>query len=289
MAGKDPFQILGVSKTDDIAAIKSAYRKLAMKWHPDRNADPGAKEMFSDISKAWAILESADKRRAFEAGKIDFDGNDLTGAMAGGGNPFTSDQVKDMFRAFDEEVDLDDPALYGGKPKARAASLDLQCRVRVDFVAAATGSIINVRLPNDKQVKVRIKPGVEDGQKLKLKGFGRSAEGQTGDAYIELAVKDHDFFTRSGNDIGLTVPVTLEEVLLQEPIEIPTVHGPLTVTPPLGEAFNKVQRLSGKGIDGGDQLVTYRLVLPERVSDAVREALRAQGPATAAPRRHFTI
>jgi DnaJ-class molecular chaperone len=292
MAGKDPYQILDVKKTDDVATIKSAFRKLAMKWHPDRNKEPGAKEKFADIGKAWAILENADKRRAFEAGKIDFDGNDLTGMGAGGFNPgdaFTNNErMKQAFSAFDEETDLDDPALYGFKPQpkpaaASSASLDVQLRVNVDFVQAATGSVLNVRLPGDRQVKTRIPAGIESGKTLKLKGYGKSSGERTGDAYLKIEVKEHDYFTRDGNDVRLTVPVALDELLLRKEVEIPTVHGTVKVTPPLGDAFNETQRISGKGINGGDQLVTYRLVLPEQVSENVKDALKQQAQGN--PRR----
>jgi DnaJ-class molecular chaperone len=287
MAGKDPYQILDVKKTDDVSTIKSAFRKLAMKWHPDRNKEPGAKEKFADISKAWAILEDPEKRRAFENGRIDFDGNDLTGMAHGGGfNPgdaFTNNErMKQAFSSFDEETDLDDPALYGFKPQPKPAaapaggSLDVQLQVKVSFVQAATGAVLNVGLPGGRQVKTRVPVGVESGKTLKLAGYGKSSGERTGDAYLKIEVKEHAYFSREGNNVRLTVPVALDELLLQKEIEIPTVHGAVKVTPPLGDAFSETQRISGKGINGGDQLVTYRLVLPEQVSSGVKDALKQQ-------------
>jgi DnaJ-class molecular chaperone len=293
---KELYEILEAADGEDKASVKSKFRKLAMRLHPDRNPDnKEAAERFTYVSKAWAIIDDPEKLKKFKSQQIDFDGNDLTGAAMGGVNPFNpgADNLKEMFDSFGSANDIgdfDEDATFTSRrdKPAPKASLDLQCRVRLDFVSAATGTKLNVKLPNDKQVKVSIKPGVENGQKLKLAGFGKTGGDRTGDAFLEVVVGDHEYFTRDGNDIGLEVPVTLGELLRQDAIEIPTVHGAVKVTPPLGEAFGKAQRLAGRGINGGDQVITYRLVLPSQVSDEVKQALRGTADGKN-PRAHFKL
>jgi DnaJ-class molecular chaperone len=278
---KDPYQILGVQRTDDDKAIRTAYRKLAKRHHPDVNpGKPDALERFKEISTAYDLLSDKDKRARFDRGEIDAEGHDVpperpfyrdfqqgpggaTGRSAGqeryqtnGG--FTQEDIEAFFsQAF---------ANGGGRPGHgfAARGRDVTYGLTVSFVDAANGTTRRLALPDGKTLDVRIPPGTEDGHVLRLRGQGGPGAGgaSAGDALIEVSVAPDPLFHRDGDDIIVDLPVTLAEAVLGTALEVPTIRGPVRLSIPPGSGTGTRLRLRGRGIREGHQFVELKVVVP---------------------------
>lgn len=265
---KDPYDVLGVKKTAGADEIKQAYRRLAKEFHPDLNPnDPIVEQRFKEISQAYGVLGDKEKRAQFDRGEINADGSQRSagrGGGFGGFGGFGGDGAEDIF------ADL------FGRNRARTRTVrmkgkDVNYALRVSFLDAARGTTRRVGLYDGKSLDVRIPPGTEDGQTLRLRGQGMPGMGggEAGDAYIEVQVDSHRFFERDGNDIFVDVPVSLAEAVLGGKITVPTIHGNVAVTVPTGSNSGTTLRLRGKGISPrngvtGDQFVKLMVVLPDK-------------------------
>ena len=296
----DPYQTLGVAKDASPDDIRSAYRKLAKKHHPDLN--PGnkvAEDTFKSVSAANDLLSDPDKRARFDRGEIDAAGDPRperagyrsyaeagAGARYGGGGHEAGmgDIFADLFSQSFER---------GNRPaKGRDASYTLA----VDFVDAVAGTQQRLALPDGRTLDVRVPPGMEDGQTLRLRGQGGEGGngGPAGDALITVSIRPHPIFRREGADILLDLPISLKEAVLGGRVTIPTVTGSVTMTIPGRSDTGRVLRLRGRGVPAqgsraaGDQLVTLKVVVPD--ADAALEAfLRDWTPATEVdPRKGMT-
>lgn len=291
----DPYQVLGVSRSATQDEIKSAYRKLAKKLHPDLNpGDADVERRFKEVSAAYDVLSDKDKRAKYDRGETDAAGGARRGGGfwrswgARGGRRSSGDGgTRFDFNEFFDDADPNDPFadfLRGGgqrksatgdsgESRARAARkspLDVAYKLKVPFVEATAGIKKRVTLSDGKTLEMRIPPGTENGQTLRLKGQGRkNVEGSSGDALIEVSVEAHPVFRREGQDIHLEVPVTLDEAVLGGSITVPTIHGNVTVKVPKASNTGTVLRLRGKGVPAGkggtdgDQYATLKIVLPE--------------------------
>ncbi len=285
---RDPYEVLGVTRSASQDEIKTAYRKLAKELHPDLN--PGnaqVEQRFKEVSQAYGILGDADKRKRFDAGEIDASGQETpqrgyyrSYAEAGGGGA----GGKYSRFAFDEDFAADDifADLFGGafrrgesggpRSRSRQRGADVHYRVQVGFLEAATGVRKRVQLSDGKTLEVSVPEGMEDGQTLRLKGKGRPGlyGGPDGDAYLEVHIDPHPFFTRKDNDVHLELPVTLAEALQGAQVQVPTVHGKVAMKVPAGANSGTALRLKGKGIKDrksglyGDQYVKLKVVLPDQ-------------------------
>ncbi|HEY0181646.1 MAG TPA: J domain-containing protein [Rhodopila sp.] len=270
---KDPYEILGVQRTADEAAIRAAYRKLAKKHHPDVNPDkPDAAARFGEISSAYELLSDKDKRARFDRGEIDAEGHevhqerqyyrDTPGQeryeQAGG---FSQEDLEAFLaQAFGHAGQRSDWGATGRPMRGR----DMQYSLTVSFVDAARGTTRRLALPDGKTLDVRIPPGTEDGHVLRLRGQGGPGfnGSPAGDALIEVTVAPDPRFRRDGDDIITEVPVSLKEAVLGTSLEVPTIHGPVRVTVPPGSGTGTRLRLRGKGIRQGHQFVELRVVVP---------------------------
>ena len=275
---KDPYKILGVGKDASEADIKAAYRKLAKKLHPDLNpSNKNAGEKFKELNTANALLSDKEKRAAFDRGEIDMEGQ-----------PQYRKQQQRTYRDFAEEPQADRYNFNGGDfnfedlfrgfgNKARGAGFerppqaDANYRIEVDFLEAARGGKKRITMPDGKTLDITIPEGIEEGQKLRLKGKGILP---SGDAYVEMHIRAHPFFTRKENSISLEVPITLQESVLGGKIQVPTIHGPVEMSVPKGTSSGSTLRLKGKGIKGGDQYVTLKLVMPKEIDAVLEEAIQ---------------
>jgi DnaJ-class molecular chaperone len=289
----DPYQTLGVSKTASANEIKSAYRKLAKKLHPDVN--PGRKDIeqkFKDVTAAYDLLSDAAKRAQFDRGDIDAQGqargfsggnpfggespfggayrSARTGYGAAGDDPFSAfGGMGDIFAEFMGAAGKRGGGMGGERAASGVRGSDVTYTTSVPFAEACLGGKKRVTLTNDKTLDITIPAGVEDGHKLRLKGQGLPGIGGTaGDAIVELRVEPHPFFTRKDKDIVLELPVSLPEAVLGASVTVPTLTGRVTVKIPKGSSSGTSLRLKGKGVGGGvpgDMFVKLKIALPEPV------------------------
>jgi DnaJ-class molecular chaperone len=284
----DPYQILGVQRTADEAAIRAAYRKLAKKHHPDVNPDkPDAAARFGEISSAYDLLSDKDKRARFDRGEIDAEGHerqerqyyrDAPGQErydpAGG---FSQEDLEAFFaQQFGQAGRRSD---WGATGRTRPGR-DMQYSLTVSFVDAAGGTTRRLALPDGKTLDVRIPPGTEDGHVLRLRGQGGPGYNgaSAGDALIEITVAPDPRFHRDGDDIITDVPVSLKEAVLGASLEVPTIHGPVRLSIPPGSGTGTRLRLRGKGIRQGHQFVQLQVVIPPGDEPELAEFLRTWTP-----------
>lgn len=277
---KDLYKILGVSRDASETEIKSAYRSLAKKLHPDLNSDDKATaERFKEVSSANAILTDPDKRARYDRGEIDASGAEhMRGPHpAGAARPRSYG-----FEGFRGGLNRDElfAELFGkGRRSARKPKPmpkqgeDKTYSVTIDFLEAANGTRKRLSFPGGKTLDVRIPAAVRSGQQIRLKGQGGpgSAGGKAGDALVEVTVSPHAYFSRKDNDIHLELPITLQEAILGARITLPTIHGDVTMAIPRASNTGQVLRLKGKGLKGskgaakGSQYVTLKVVLPDSI------------------------
>lgn len=271
---EDPYKILGLERNATDAQIRSAYRKLAKKHHPDLNpGDPKAEKLFKSISAAHDLLADPEQKGRFDRGEIDMNGNQQAPRYGGGQTfhrDFNNTGPEASFRSgagFSPD-DLD--SLFGNAFSGRggrgfaAQGQSVRYTLSVDFLDAANGAVKRLTLPDGKTLNVTIPPGFEDGHTLRLKGKGQPGfnGGPPGDALIEVTVLPHSIFTRSGNDVVVQMPLTLKEAVLGTKVEVPTLKGTVSLTIPPHSSNGQRLRLKGRGIAGGHQYVELKVVLP---------------------------
>lgn len=284
MAG-DPYEALGLTKSASDADIKKAYRRIAKADHPDLNPDPAATARFKAASAAHDLLKDPDQRRRFDAGEIDAQGQERPQRRPwrehaeAAGNPYSRSY------GFDADPDLSGvfSDLFGRRAggfggfgrgnddprEFHVRGQDYRFSLQVDFLTAARGGKARITLPEGGDLEVSIPKGVRDGQTIRLKGKGGPGlgQGEPGDAYLTVSVAPHPHFQREGNDIHLMLPISLPEAVLGGKIAVPTIDGPVNLTIPRGATTGQRLRLRGRGINGGDQQVELRVMMPPRVDD----------------------
>src|SRR6266700_1552926 len=302
---RDPYEVLGVPRGASAAAIKSAYRKLAKKHHPDSNKnDPKAATRFSELNTANEILGDEDKRKQFDRGEIDGEGKPrFQGFPGGGGGPGARGGPGGFetysFRSgggpggsgggFEDILN----SMFGGAARGArqggggsfefdtggiGLDLDLSVAMTVTLEEAVNGAEKRVRLPSGKELNVKVPAGVTSGQQIRLKGQGESAPGhQPGDLLITVNIAPHPFFKVDGSDLKVDLPITLYEAVLGGKVRVPTLGSAVELTLPKNTSSGRIFRLKGKGLPKaagvvGDLFITTRIVLPDG-NDAELEAL----------------
>ncbi len=280
----DPYKTLGIPRTASADDIRKAYRNLAKKHHPDLN--PGnkvAEETFKAVAGAHDLLSDPDKRARFDAGEIDAAGHETprppryedfaageTGrrysappsASWGAGRGAGDESMEDLFAR-----------MFGaGAARGARPAQDERYALTTAFLDAVNSANRRLTLPDGRTLDVKIPPGTATGDILRLRGQGSAG----GDALIEITVAPHPFFTRDGNDIRLTLPVTLSEAVLGGPVETPTPAGRVRLRLAAGSDTGTELRLRGKGVPAhggqaaGDLYVTLRVQIgkPDAALDA---------------------
>jgi DnaJ-class molecular chaperone len=272
---RDPYEILGVAKTASANEIRTAYRKLAKKLHPDLNpGDKQAEERFKEVAAANDLLSDPDKRRRFDAGEIDASGAEKAPPNAryyrdyagGSGHPYEGNSAYGDFAQGD---DMFAELLRRAAEQARRRpGADLHYELQVEFLDAVNGATKTITLPQGGTLNVTIPAGVEDGQILRLRGKGAPSpgEGEPGDALVQIVVRPHRAFIREGDDILLDLPITVKEAALGAEVRTPTTTGSVMLKIPKRSNSGDVLRLRGKGVkkrDGaGDELVKLKVMMP---------------------------
>jgi molecular chaperone DnaJ len=301
---KDFYAVLGVSKDVTPAELKKVYRKLARKYHPDSNpGDASSEARFKEISEAHSVLSDPEQRKEYDqiramgsgarftagAGAPGQGGGfeDVFGGMFGQGGARRSgyqsgggfeDIFSGMFGGGGFGQTSGGYRGYGGPSKGR----DIVASTTLDFQTAVTGETISLTQSQGKPIKVRIPAGVQDGQKIRLRGRGEPSQdgGEAGDIVLTVAVRPHPVFERDGLNLRLDVPVTFAEATLGATIEVPTLAGePVRLRVAPGTPSGRVLRVKGRGVDAkegkGDLLATVQVAVPSHLSDKARAAVEA--------------
>jgi DnaJ-class molecular chaperone len=277
---KNPYQILGVSKTADQAEIKKSYRKLAKRYHPDLNpGNKNAEKKFKEVSHAFDQIGTEEARAKFDRGE-EFE---ETYQSKGKSSFYDSQHQGGRYSySFGEDIGGDDffGNLFGG---ARHRDInfpgeDIHYRMEIEFKEAALGSERVITLADGKNLRVKIPAGIESGKKLRFKGKGNSGIGQgaAGDAYVEIEVKPLQGFERKGKDIITELPISFLDAITGGEIEVPTIDGNIMMKIPPGVSTGTKLRIKGRGAgtsdNRGHQIVILKIVMPKNIDPALKEA-----------------
>jgi DnaJ-class molecular chaperone len=308
---RDPYLVLGVQKSADMAEIKKAFRKLAKKYHPDQSKEHKAKEKFAEASAAYEILGDEKKRAAFDRGEIDAEGKprfhgfegfgaggpgfgqgaragagpgadhfefNFGGGRAGGRGFDANDLFSDLFSA--GAAGRRGGRGHGGPPPPSRGE-DVAANVTVGLAEAVKGATARVTLPSGRTLEVSVPAGIEDGKQIRLKRQGQPSAfgGEPGDALVTVRIAKHPFFRVDGRDLRLDLPVALYEAVLGAKVNVPTLEGAVELAVPAGSKGGRTLRLRGKGLPGpqgvaGDLLVTLRIVLPDEADADLTNLMR---------------
>jgi DnaJ-class molecular chaperone len=284
--------------------IRTAYRQLAKKLHPDLNpGDKKAEEKFKQVAAAYDILGDAEKRGRYDRGEIDASGQERPREryyrdFHGPGAEEHTYSSGEGFADFMESEDILKEMFGRGRRSGHTIRLrgqDVLYRLPIEFLEAVNGATKRITMPDGGTLDVVIPKGTREGQVLRLRGKGGPGigGGESGDALVEVEVAPHRFFTRKGDDIHVELPVSLPEAVLGAKLDVPTPTGPVRMTIPKGANTGTVLRLRGKGVPrsggkAGDEYVTLKVVLPERPDPELEEfARRWQAGQSQNPRQHL--
>jgi curved DNA-binding protein len=276
----DLYSELGVARGATSEEIRKAYRKLAVRWHPDRNpGDAAAETKFKALNNAYQVLSDGKKRALYDEfgneGLKEGFNPDLARAYRSGGGPFQggggAGGFEDLFNGGAGGRGFGD--LFGDVFRAArqpARGRDASGEIEVDFVAALRGTTVTLRVPGvADEVNVRVPPGAGDGDKLRVAGKGSPSRGggQAGDLLLTLRVGRHPYFERDKLDLKLDFPISAGEALRGAKVRIPTLDGAVSLSVPKGAQSGQVVRLKGQGVkrrgQAGDLYVRFLIRVPD--------------------------
>jgi len=302
---KDFYALLQVSRTAPPDEIKKAYRKLAMKFHPDKNpGDKKAEEKFKEISEAYEILSDPKKKDMYDQfgfvgqqpppgggggpgfGGNPFGGGSPFGGAGGPGNESFQDAFGDIFGDIFGGAAKQQRGGFGGARRMRGA--DLRYTLTVNFEESALGAektVSFIRNANGRdetaKLSVKVPAGVKHGQRLRLAGEGDGGPngGPSGDLFVIINVQDHDLFRRSEDDVLLDLPIPFTDAILGASLEIPTLTNKVALKIPPGSSSGQILRLKGKGFPktggygSGDMLIRLIVDTPSQVGSKEKDLL----------------
>ena len=303
MEYKDYYKILGVDKSATQDEIKKAYRKLAMKHHPDRNAgNKSSEEKFKEITEANEVLSDPEKRKKYDTLGANWNQYQHTGGGQGFDNFFTnfgrggrqsgsgstyeySGNINDIFgdlggggfSDFFESFFGGSGAGFGGRTQQQKTAIDVEANMNVTLEDIFVGSEKTIQVEG-KKLKIKINPGTKDGQKLRLKGLGRSktATGNKGDLYLNIHILQHPFYEIIENNLYYNLDVDLYTAILGGKENIKTLDGKtISITIPEGTESEKILRLKGLGLISenirGDLFVNIHVTIPKDLNKEEKE------------------
>ncbi len=285
---KDYYKILGVDRKATQDEIKKAYRKLAMKYHPDRNPDnKQAVKKFEEINEAYEVLGDSEKKKKYDAlgsgwrsgqnfrpsedwaSNFDFDLNEfMKGFQFSGGGKSSTTGFSDFFESiFNDKTNRRTKTTYSTSKSRKTTferdkgkDVEATLTISLEDVYHSNVKTVSLKIPfinsagkrdtKTKKFDIKIPKGIEAGKKLRYKGQGSNSipGGTNGDLYFIIDVEEHPIFTRDGLDLYLDVPVTLTEAALGAVVNIPTMDGNLKLKIPAGIESEKKLRVKGKGL-----------------------------------------
>ena len=296
MPKNDYYSTLGVARGAKPDEIKKAYRKLAMKFHPDKNPnDKKAEEKFKELNEAYEVLSDAKRREMYDQYGFAGSNQGFAGAGAGGGpqggfggfhQGDGSEQFQDIFGDIFGDVFGGARAGRGSTRKQRGA--DLRYTLTISFEESALGTEKAVHFMRNRtgreetaRLSVKVPAGVKPGQRLRLAGEGDSGpqSGPAGDLFVIISVQEHSLFKREEDDVLLDLPVSYIDAILGTQVEIPTLTSKVSVKVPAGTHSGQILRLKGKGFPkaggfgSGDLLVRVLIDTPESLNGKQKELL----------------
>lgn len=286
--GNNFYEILGVSEDASQEDIQRAYRRLAVRFHPDKNPDDkAAEEKFKDLGQAYAVLSDPGKRAQYDQQlHMGFPPEGVPGGFPGGAGygDWEAISTEEILRRFG---DLFGDAFGGGfgggfgqvqrGARMRQRGQDIEASITVPFRPATIGDRVDVTLHDSsgqRTLSISIPPGTRDGATLRLKGQGGQGlyGGPSGDLFLRVHVTPDPVFRRRGNDIEADLPVPAPVAVLGGKVGVRTLKGAEgTVTVPPGTSTGKLLRLRGQGVQGGDYLARVVVTVPKEPNDEERE------------------
>ena len=285
MSKRDYYEVLGVEKGASDDEIKKAFRKLAVKYHPDKNpGDKTAEEKFKEVNEAYSVLSDKTKRQRYDQ----FGHAGVGGAGATGGNPFEGFNFNGQSFNFDFGGGgfggLDDilGAMFGGGFRGVRRGRDYRTSTTINFEDAIFGCTKTITVDGES-IKLKIPAGIYDGQSIRLNGKGGPAPqegGQRGDLYVEVRVRAHKHLTREGDLILSEVTISMVDAVLGTEVDVETVDGEVTMKVPAGTQPGTNFKLSGHGAprlgseDRGPHIVTVLVEIPKNLSKKQKELIQ---------------
>lgn len=271
---QDYYQILGVHRQASADEIKRAYRKLAKQFHPDVNkGNRASEERFKEITAAYDVLSDPKKRQQY----------DMLGQAWQGGEPTRG--MEDLGELFSELFGMGGVRTgrrtYGRREPAMQRGEDIASTVDVDFLDAVHGTTVQFELRRSTgrdRIAVRIPPGVEEGQKLRVSGKGEPGALSAGDLYLTVHITPHPVFRRDGSDIIADLPITIYETILGGHVDVETPCGKAKMKVPAGTASGQKFRIKGKGAPvmgkrgvHGDFYAVIQIVPPKSIPKELKD------------------
>ena len=284
---KDLYLILGVKKSDDAAAVKKQYRKLARELHPDKTkGDKKLEEKFKSVSEAYEVLSDDKKRAEYDEMREAFKGGRIPQGGANFGGGFQGADFSDLFGGGGSQ-DIFGTIFGAGHGPRRGQ--DLAATTTISFRDSIFGTELDLKLAPQggkaNSVTTRIPGGINDGAKIKLKGRGGNGPAGPGDLFVTVNVVKHPVFSRNELNLLMSLPVTFTEAALGADIKVPTIDGDeVTVRIAPGTPSGRTLRIKSRGVKTsrgtGDLLITVEVQVPQRVDGKAKEALEAFAKAT---------
>jgi curved DNA-binding protein len=290
MEFKDYYKVLGVAPDADIKDIKSAYRRLARKYHPDVNSEPGAEDKFKEVAEAYEALKDAGRRAEYDElrqyrehggrGGRDFEpppGWQSSGFGGGGARHFEGD-FSDFFNSI---FGAGQGGFRQQQTGLRGQDAEIEMPIFLEETVSETSKVVEYRIPVyengqvrevKKSLKVKIPAGVLDGERIRLKGQGGpgAGDGGNGDLYLHIRLVPHPLFDVEGHNLVITVPVAPWEAALGAKIVVPTLTGNIHLTIAPNSQGGQRLRIKGKGLatktGNGDLFALLKVVMPPKVS-----------------------
>ena len=299
MATRDYYEVLGVSKNAGDDEIKKAYRKLAMKYHPDRNPNKKeAEERFKEINEAYAVLSDAEKKKQYDTFGAEgfhqrftqedifrgFNFDEILSGLFGG-------RGRQEFRFGRGGFDFGD--LFGGRGRGTYQNMGRMAQKGQDILYELPITIEEAALGGEKrvtyrkngkieEVSVKIPPGIAPGKKLRLAGKGMEGSngGPSGDLYLQISMMEHPIYQREGDHLIVEKEISFPEAALGTTIEVPTLEGTKKVRIPPGTQSHTKLRLRGLGLphfkkeSRGDEYVRVIVRVPKRMGDKAKTLIQ---------------
>jgi curved DNA-binding protein len=285
MEFKDYYKTLGVESDAETSDIKAAYRRLARKYHPDLNPDPGAEASFKDVAEAWEVLKDSTRRAEYDelrryGGRRKEQFEPPPGWQSSSGGDFSGD-FSDFFNSVFGERFAREQGRGSRGYGARGQDVEIEMPVFLEDTLADSSKPVSYQIPVyeqggvrplNKSLKVTIPAGVSDGERIRVKGQGAPGQGDAppGDLYLHIRLVPHPLFDVEGHNLLVTVPIAPWEAALGAKVTVPTLSGKISLTVAPGSQSGQKLRVKQKGLVGktgkGDLYAVLKVVMPPDIS-----------------------